>query len=227
MLKTRKKSGKVSWIQRKNKIIILTQLADLFSCFKQILNFDTYKQMLTHSWCIAFCHETVRINYNSCGSRQQVWICTRLHFWGDYSIKMSNTPETDTAFWSRSISHLVPCLFCPLQARSVQLRVVVISERVLGFDHPNTIQQYVSHVLTKPKQTYFLKCINHHLMQLFLLFQVLLSVYLFAGGETALAQRCLYRAKVLLLTIHGGDHPYAAVIDVNVIKLNQVTTDPK
>ncbi|KAK7136340.1 hypothetical protein R3I94_014855 [Phoxinus phoxinus] len=75
----------------------------------------------------------------------------------------------------------------PTEARSVQLRVVVISERVLGFDHPNTIQQYV-----------------------------LLSVYLFAGGETALAQRCLYRAKVLLLTVHGGDHPYAAVIDASL-----------
>ncbi|XP_042561316.1 clustered mitochondria protein homolog [Clupea harengus] len=32
----------------------------------------------------------------------------------------------------------------PAEARSVQLRVVVISERVLGFDHPNTIKQYVS-----------------------------------------------------------------------------------
>lgn len=30
------------------------------------------------------------------------------------------------------------------QARSAQLKAVVISERVLGFDHPNTIQQYVS-----------------------------------------------------------------------------------
>ncbi|MEQ2195488.1 hypothetical protein XENOCAPTIV_013599, partial [Xenoophorus captivus] len=30
------------------------------------------------------------------------------------------------------------------EARSVQLKSVVISERVLGFDHPNTIQQYVS-----------------------------------------------------------------------------------
>ncbi|XP_051524200.1 clustered mitochondria protein homolog isoform X2 [Myxocyprinus asiaticus] len=73
------------------------------------------------------------------------------------------------------------------EARSVQLRVVVISERVLGFDHPNTIQQYV-----------------------------LLAVYLFAGGETALAQRCLYRAKVLLLTVHGADHPYTAVIDASL-----------
>uniref|UniRef100_A0A3P8U0B3 Si:ch211-166a6.5 n=1 Tax=Amphiprion percula TaxID=161767 RepID=A0A3P8U0B3_AMPPE len=32
----------------------------------------------------------------------------------------------------------------PAEARSVQLKAVVISERVLGFDHPTTIQQYVS-----------------------------------------------------------------------------------
>ncbi|KAK3540557.1 hypothetical protein QTP70_034305 [Hemibagrus guttatus] len=72
----------------------------------------------------------------------------------------------------------------PAEARSVQMRVVVISERVLGFDHPNTIQQYA-----------------------------LLAVYLFAGGETALALRCLYRAKLLMLTVHGEDHPYTAVLD--------------
>ncbi|XP_026766552.3 clustered mitochondria protein homolog [Pangasianodon hypophthalmus] len=72
----------------------------------------------------------------------------------------------------------------PAEARSVQMRVVVISERVLGFDHPNTIQQYA-----------------------------LLAVYVFAGGETALALRCLYRAKSLMLTVHGEDHPYTAVLD--------------
>lgn len=37
----------------------------------------------------------------------------------------------------------VMCNIVP-KARSVQLKTVVISERVLGFDHPNTIQQYVS-----------------------------------------------------------------------------------
>ncbi|XP_017323905.1 clustered mitochondria protein homolog [Ictalurus punctatus] len=72
----------------------------------------------------------------------------------------------------------------PAEARSVQMKVVVISERVLGFDHPNTIQQYA-----------------------------LLAVYVFAGGETALALRCLYRAKLLMLTVHGEDHPYTAVLD--------------
>ncbi|KAF1389086.1 hypothetical protein PFLUV_G00069810 [Perca fluviatilis] len=70
------------------------------------------------------------------------------------------------------------------EARSVQLKAVVISERVLGFDHPNTIQQYV-----------------------------LLGVYAFAGGETALAQKCLLRARLLMLTVHGEDHPYTATLD--------------
>ncbi|XP_072538059.1 clustered mitochondria protein homolog [Salminus brasiliensis] len=75
----------------------------------------------------------------------------------------------------------------PAEARSVQLRVVVISERVLGFDHSTTIQQYA-----------------------------LLAVYMFAGGETALALRCLYRAKLLMLMVHGEDHPYTAVLDTSL-----------
>ncbi|MEQ2256265.1 hypothetical protein ILYODFUR_022538 [Ilyodon furcidens] len=70
------------------------------------------------------------------------------------------------------------------EARSVQLKSVVISERVLGFDHPNTIQQYA-----------------------------LLAVYAYAGGETTLAQKCLLRARLLMLTVHGEDHPYTATLD--------------
>ncbi|KAI3372888.1 hypothetical protein L3Q82_023340, partial [Scortum barcoo] len=70
------------------------------------------------------------------------------------------------------------------EARSVQLKAVVISERVLGFDHPNTIQQYA-----------------------------LLGVYMFAGGETILAQKCFLRARLLMLTVHGEDHPYTATLD--------------
>ncbi|XP_060787762.1 clustered mitochondria protein homolog isoform X2 [Neoarius graeffei] len=75
----------------------------------------------------------------------------------------------------------------PAEARSVQMKVVVISERVLGFDHPITIQQYA-----------------------------LLAVYVFAGGESALALRCLYRAKLLMLTVHGEDHPYTAILDCSL-----------
>ncbi|XP_040898738.1 clustered mitochondria protein homolog [Toxotes jaculatrix] len=70
------------------------------------------------------------------------------------------------------------------EARSVQLKAVVISERVLGFDHPNTLQQYA-----------------------------LLGVYVYAGGETALAQKCFLRARLLTLTVHGEDHPYTATLD--------------
>ncbi|XP_029103008.1 clustered mitochondria protein homolog isoform X2 [Scleropages formosus] len=70
------------------------------------------------------------------------------------------------------------------EARSVQFRAVVVSERILGFDHPSTIQEYV-----------------------------LLAVYVFAGRELSLAQRCLYRARLLMLQVHGEDHPYMATLD--------------
>ncbi|XP_059921592.1 clustered mitochondria protein homolog isoform X1 [Gadus macrocephalus] len=70
------------------------------------------------------------------------------------------------------------------EARSAQLKAVMLSERVLGFDHPSTIQQYA-----------------------------LLAVYLGAGGEKALAQKCLLRARHLVLTVHGEDHPYVATLD--------------
>uniref|UniRef100_A0A3Q4GD51 Clustered mitochondria protein homolog n=1 Tax=Neolamprologus brichardi TaxID=32507 RepID=A0A3Q4GD51_NEOBR len=77
------------------------------------------------------------------------------------------------------------------EARSVQLKAVVISERVLGFDHPNTIQQYA-----------------------------LLGVYVYAGGETTLAQKCFLRARLLMLTVHGEDHPYTATLDVGLMDLS-------
>lgn len=41
-----------------------------------------------------------------------------------------------------------------------------------------------------------------------------MAVYVFAGGETALAQKCLLRARLLMLTVHGEDHPYTATLDV-------------
>lgn len=44
-------------------------------------------------------------------------------------------------------------------------------------------------------------------------------MYMFAGGETALAQKCLLRARLLTLTIHGEDHPYVATLDVMLLHL--------
>uniref|UniRef100_W5MQ76 Si:ch211-166a6.5 n=1 Tax=Lepisosteus oculatus TaxID=7918 RepID=W5MQ76_LEPOC len=73
------------------------------------------------------------------------------------------------------------------EARSVQLRAVVVSERVLGFDHPNTVQEYA-----------------------------LLAVYVCTGGELPLARRLLYRARLLLLLLHGEDHPYMATLDSSI-----------
>ncbi|XP_048834447.1 clustered mitochondria protein homolog [Brienomyrus brachyistius] len=70
------------------------------------------------------------------------------------------------------------------EARSVQMKAVVLSERVLGFDHPSTIQEYA-----------------------------LLAMYVFAGQELGLAQRCLYRARLLMLLVHGEEHPYMATLD--------------
>lgn len=43
-----------------------------------------------------------------------------------------------------------------------------------------------------------------------------MGVYAFAGGETTLAQKCLLRARLLVLTVHGEDHPYIATLDVSL-----------
>lgn len=44
-------------------------------------------------------------------------------------------------------------------------------------------------------------------------------MYAYAGGETTLAQKCLLRARLLMLTVHGEDHPYTATLDVSQINL--------
>lgn len=107
------------------------------------------------------------------------------------------------------------------KARSAQLKAVVISERMLGFDHPNTIQQYVSTLLhcetTSQKRHIIVLCLLSHDVGWFSFgqcVQAFLGVYMFAGGETSLAQKCFLRARLLTLTIHGEDHPYVATIDV-------------
>uniref|UniRef100_A0A8B9KFH0 Clustered mitochondria protein homolog n=1 Tax=Astyanax mexicanus TaxID=7994 RepID=A0A8B9KFH0_ASTMX len=43
-----------------------------------------------------------------------------------------------------------------------------------------------------------------------------LIFHLLFQGETALALRCLYRAKLLMLLVHGEDHPYTAVLDTSL-----------
>ncbi|KAK1788065.1 hypothetical protein P4O66_016542, partial [Electrophorus voltai] len=70
------------------------------------------------------------------------------------------------------------------EALSHQQRAVLISERVLGIEHPNTIREY-----------------KH------------LGLYCFAGGRAATAVRLLYRARYLILLVCGEDHPEMALLD--------------
>ncbi|XP_066502027.1 clustered mitochondria protein homolog isoform X2 [Hoplias malabaricus] len=73
------------------------------------------------------------------------------------------------------------------EALSHQQRAVLISERVLGIEHPNTIQEY-----------------KH------------LGLYCFAGGQAVTALRLLYRARYLLLLVCGEDHPEMAFLDSKI-----------
>ncbi|XP_016130496.1 clustered mitochondria protein homolog [Sinocyclocheilus grahami] len=73
------------------------------------------------------------------------------------------------------------------EARGHQQRAVLISERVLGIEHPNTIQEY-----------------KH------------LGLYCFAGGQSVTALRLLYRARYLMLLVCGEDHPEMALLDSKI-----------
>ncbi|XP_067278950.1 clustered mitochondria protein homolog isoform X4 [Pseudorasbora parva] len=73
------------------------------------------------------------------------------------------------------------------EALSHQQRAVLISERVLGIEHPNTIQEY-----------------KH------------LGLYCFAGGQPVTALRLLYRARYLMILVCGEDHPEMALLDSKI-----------
>uniref|UniRef100_A0A8C1SCI3 Clustered mitochondria protein homolog n=1 Tax=Cyprinus carpio TaxID=7962 RepID=A0A8C1SCI3_CYPCA len=73
------------------------------------------------------------------------------------------------------------------EALSHQQRAVLISERVLGIEHPNTIQEY-----------------KH------------LGLYCFAVGQPVTALRLLYRARYLMLLVCGEDHPEMALLDSKI-----------
>ncbi|XP_055511855.1 clustered mitochondria protein homolog isoform X1 [Leucoraja erinacea] len=77
-----------------------------------------------------------------------------------------------------------------------QQKAVIISERILGFDHPNTIREYVR-----------------------------LGLYCFANNQNATALRLLYRARQLMLTVCGEDHPEVAVLDINIGLVLQTALD--
>ncbi|KAK3710501.1 hypothetical protein RRG08_021316 [Elysia crispata] len=73
------------------------------------------------------------------------------------------------------------------EAMSYQQRAVLMSERVMGIDHPNTITEYAH-----------------------------LALYCFANSQVTSALRLMYRARYLAIVCHGEDHPEVALIDSNI-----------
>uniref|UniRef100_A0A669CUD9 Clustered mitochondria protein homolog n=1 Tax=Oreochromis niloticus TaxID=8128 RepID=A0A669CUD9_ORENI len=73
------------------------------------------------------------------------------------------------------------------EALSNQQKAVLMSERVLGIEHPNTIQEYMH-----------------------------LALYCFANNQLSTALKLLYRARYLMLLICGEDHPEMALLDSNI-----------
>ncbi|KAJ7309056.1 hypothetical protein JRQ81_008347 [Phrynocephalus forsythii] len=73
------------------------------------------------------------------------------------------------------------------EALSNQQKAVLMSERVLGIEHPNTIQEYMH-----------------------------LALYCFASTQLSTALNLLYRARYLMLLVFGEDHPEMALLDNNI-----------
>ncbi|KAK3589135.1 hypothetical protein CHS0354_017102 [Potamilus streckersoni] len=73
------------------------------------------------------------------------------------------------------------------EALSYQEKAVLMSERVLGIDHPNTISEYAH-----------------------------LALYCFASNQVSSSLRLMYRTRYLALLCHGENHPELALIDSNI-----------
>lgn len=75
----------------------------------------------------------------------------------------------------------------PLVALSYQHKAVLVYERVLGVDHPETVTSYIN-----------------------------LAIYCHNTNQTTVALRLMFRARYLLLLMCGEDHPEVATCDCNI-----------
>ncbi|XP_040279427.1 clustered mitochondria protein homolog isoform X2 [Bufo bufo] len=73
------------------------------------------------------------------------------------------------------------------EALSNQQKAVLMSERILGIEHPSTIQEYMH-----------------------------LALYCFANNQLSIALNLLYRARYLMLLVFGEGHPEMALLDSNI-----------
>ncbi|KAM6986115.1 clustered mitochondria protein homolog [Aplochiton taeniatus] len=92
--------------------------------------------------------------------------------------------HTEVCLCLRLLARLSYILGEYTEALSHQEKAVLITERVQGVDHHQTIQDY-SH----------------------------LALYCFAGGQRSISLRLLYRARYLTLLLSGEDHPQVALLD--------------
>lgn len=75
-------------------------------------------------------------------------------------------------------------------ALSYQHKATLVSERVLGIDHPDTITAYIN-----------------------------LALYCHSTQQLSAGLRLLYRARYLLKLLYGEDHPELATCDSNIALL--------
>ncbi|KAM9320299.1 clustered mitochondria protein homolog [Gastrophryne carolinensis] len=73
------------------------------------------------------------------------------------------------------------------EALSNQQKAVLMSERILGIEHPSTVQEYMH-----------------------------LALYCFANNQLSTALNLLYRARYLMLLVFGEGHPEMALLDSNI-----------
>lgn len=99
-----------------------------------------------------------------------------------------------------------------LQALSNQQKAVLMSERVMGIEHPNTIQEYVSGHWARAAQV---GGAHGHSGLTRLSLQMHLALYCFASSQLSTALSLLYRARYLTLLVFGEDHPEMALLDVS------------
>ena len=89
-----------------------------------------------------------------------------------------------------------------------QHKAVMIFERVLGVDHPDTLAAYVSDGL---------HCSFSNVLILQLLsLQVNLALYCHHCEQTTVALRLMYRVRYLISLMFGQDTPEIATCDVSI-----------
>ncbi|CAG9538278.1 unnamed protein product [Cercopithifilaria johnstoni] len=95
--------------------------------------------------------------------------------------------HSDMAQCMRLLARLSYILGDPSEALSQQHKATLMSERCSGLDSSNTVIEYLN-----------------------------LAHFSFANLHIAAALKLLYRARYLLLLIHGENHPFMAEIDANI-----------